>query len=147
MTHTELLAVLERMLEVSPYAVLATAGADAQPRARWMAPGTVRGRPGFLYCFTGAGFRKVEELSANDRVEWLCTSPDHSEVLQVEGRMVVLDNPALKAEVQEAIGARLATFWSLEEDPGDVVVLETVITRIRYSRPSEGHREEVLIDG
>ncbi len=147
MTQTELLSVLERMLETNPYAVLSTAGPDGQPRARWMAPGLVRGRPGFLYCFTGAAFHKVDELSRNDRVEWLLGSPDHSEILNVEGRMVVLDNPALKAEVQEAIGAKLATFWKLEDDPSAVVVLETVITRFRYSRPSDGEIEEVAIDG
>ena len=147
MTQSELLSVLERMLEANPYAVLATAGPEGQPRARWMAPGLVRGRPGFLYCFTGAAFHKVEELAQNERVEWLLASKDQSEILNVEGRMVVLDNPAQKAEVQEAIGAKLATFWQLEDDPSAVVVLETVITRFRYSRPSDGEIEEVALNG
>ena len=142
-----MLDAMESILERSRIAVLATVDADGRPRLRWMTPAVVRGRKGFLYAVTSPDFRKAAEASGNSAVEWLIQTKSLDEIMTVRGRAIVIDNAACKAEVLEAIGANLGTFWKMNPDESKLVVLETAIEEISYLKPATGARATVRMEG
>ncbi len=127
--------VLERLIDKSKVAVLANMDAQATPRLRWMTPALIRGRDGFLYALTAPDFAKTAQLKQHPEVEWMIQGPGLQEILRVRGKALLVDNPALKADVLEALGGRLGTFWKKNPDPSNMVVLETVIEECCYSKP------------
>ncbi|MFP4113031.1 MAG: pyridoxamine 5'-phosphate oxidase family protein [Spirochaetota bacterium] len=147
MDSRSMLDTLERVLEDSKIAVLATVDVDGRPHMRWMTPGIVRGRDGFLYAVTSPEFPKAKEIDGNAHVEWMLQSKSLDEIVIARGPMQAIDNPSVKAEVLEAIGGHLATFWHLNPDEGKMVVLETSIEELRYMRPMTGERHEIKLGG
>lgn len=141
-----MLDAMERVLEKSGIAVLATVDSDGRPHARWMTPAVVRGREGFLYAVTSPDFQKVVEAGAQPSVEWLLQTKSLDEVITIRGRMAIVDNAAAKAEVLEAIGGKLGVFWKLNQDESKLVVLETTISQIMHFRPVKGERSVVDIE-
>jgi general stress protein 26 len=142
----KLLGALERVLDTSSSAVLSTVDIDGAPQSRWMVAGVLRGAPGYLYAVTAPRFSKVEQIKHNPRVHWLVQSPGFEDVLQVAGDAVIVDNPALKSSVLEALGQSLTTFWSINAGAGDLVVIETAITAIEYTRQSTGEHAHESLD-
>jgi general stress protein 26 len=142
-----MLDAIERLLEKSGIAVLATVDGEGRPHMRWMTPAVVRGRTGFLYAVTSPEFRKVVQTSGNPNVEWMIQTRALDEVVTVRGEMQVVDNPAAKAEVLEAIGGRLGVFWKLNPDESKLVVLETQIGEAVHFRPTKGERTAVSFGG
>lgn len=140
-----LLDVMERVLDGSHAAVLSTAGADGQPYSRWMVPAVLRGQPGSLYAVTSPKFEKIEQIAAQSRVSWLIQSKGLDEIVQVTGKAQIIDNPALKVDVLEALGAHISTFWHVNPDESALVVIETAIETITYSRPGRGERQSASI--
>lgn len=114
---------------------------------RWMTPAVVRGRDGFLYAVTSPDFEKAREVEANAQVEWMIQSKSLNEIIQVSGSMAIIDNPSAKAEVLEAIGGHLGTFWKLNPDESKMVVLETAIEQIKQTKPVSGEKNVVTIGG
>lgn len=143
MDSRSMLNTLERVLESSRIAVLATVDENGSPHMRWMTPGVVRGRDGFLYAVTSPDFPKTGEVDGNPQVEWMLQSKSLDEIVTLKGSMAIIDNPSVKAEVLEAIGGHLATFWKMNPDEANMVVLETSISSIRYMKPVTGERHEV----
>ena len=139
-----LLDAVDRVLAQSKIAVLATVGPDGYPRMRWMTPAFVRGREGFLYAVTSPQFAKSAEVAGNPRVQWMLQTRRFDEVITLTGTMRVIDNPSVKAEVFEAIGGHLGTFWKLNPDQSQTVVLETAIERVRRLGPQSGTTEEAV---
>ncbi|MCK4514637.1 MAG: pyridoxamine 5'-phosphate oxidase family protein [Spirochaetaceae bacterium] len=142
-----MLNAMERVLEVSRIAILATVDADGRPRVRWMTPAVVRGRDGFLYAVTSPDFHKVAEAEGNPAVEWLIQTKSLDEILTVRGWMSVVDDAAAKAEVLEAIGGNLGVFWKMNPDESKLVVLETEIDEIVQLKPMTGERTVARIGG
>lgn len=143
MDSRTMLDALERVLESAKIAVLATVDADGAPHMRWMTPAFVRGRDGFLYAVTSPDFDKAKEIEANAQVEWMVQSKSLNEIIQVTGSMAIIDNPSAKAEVLEAIGGHLGTFWKMNPDQSKMVVLETSIEEIKQTKPISGERNVV----
>ena len=143
MDSRSMLDTLERVLESSKIAVLATVDKNGSPHMRWMTPGIVRGREGFLYAVTSPEFRKTEEVDGNPQVEWMIQSKSLDEIMTAKGSMAIIDNPSVKAEVLEAIGGHLSTFWKMNPDQAKMVVLETSISELRYLKPLTGERHEI----
>ena len=114
---------------------------------RWMTPAVVRGRDGFLYAVTSPEFQKAAEASGNSAVEWQLQTKSLDEIVTVRGQMSVVDNAAAKAEVLEAIGGRLGTFWKINPDESKLVVLETAIEEICYFKPTTGERSSAQFGG
>ena len=146
MDSKPMLDTLERVLERSKIAILATVDPEGKPHMRWMTPGRVRGRDRFLYAVTSPDFRKTDEIKANPSVEWMIQSLGLDEIITVKGTMRIIDNPSVKAEVLEAIGKHLSTFWKLNPDEGKLVVLETAIEQIWYSSPAAGVRRTTTLE-
>ncbi|MFW6214657.1 MAG: pyridoxamine 5'-phosphate oxidase family protein [Alkalispirochaetaceae bacterium] len=137
--------MLEQVLESSHTGVLTTIDSAGRPRSRWMSPTVVRGRTGFLYTLTSPEFEKVEELNHNSSVTWLLQTKSLDKVLEVVGKAQVIDNPALKSEVLEAIGGHLTTFWRVNPDATQLVVVETVIEEMTIFEPMKATKERIQI--
>ena len=142
-----MLNTLERVLESSRIAILATVDPEGRPHMRWMTPGTVRGRDGFLYALTSPDFQKTRQIDGNPAVEWMLQSRSLDEIVQLTGTMSMIDNPSVKAEVLEAIGGHLSAFWRMNPDESKMVVLETSIEKIRYVKPTAGEHHEITLGG
>ncbi|AHC15543.1 pyridoxamine 5'-phosphate oxidase family protein [Salinispira pacifica] len=145
MDDKQMMNILDRLLEEEKVAMLANVDEDGKPALRWMTPGLVRGQEGRIYAVTSPKFSKVAQLKKNRYVSWMIQKKDLSEILTIRGRVELLDNPSLRSMVMEAIGPKLATFWKLNDDETDVVILETVIKEIEYYVPATGTREQVAI--
>lgn len=125
------------LLESTRVGILTTIGQEGYPRSRWMAAATIPREKGYLYCVSISGARKVKDLEANDKVEWIFQTPSLDTVIRLRGRAVAMDNPQLKAEVLEALGSSLENFWRVNPDPGRLVVIETAIEKISLYKPME----------
>lgn len=145
MDRRSMFAALDRILENSKAAVLATADSDGKPHVRWMTPATIRGRDGFLYSVTSPGFEKTLQVSSQPKVEWMFQTKSLDEIVTVRGTMQVLDNPRIKAEVLEAIGRNLEVFWRVNSDQSELVVLETIIEEILYLKPLTGEHSTATV--
>ncbi|TVR90664.1 MAG: pyridoxamine 5'-phosphate oxidase family protein [Spirochaetaceae bacterium] len=136
---------LERILEKSKIATLSTIRSNGYPSMRWMTPALLRGQTGFLYAVSSSEFAWTQSLAENPQVEWMIQTAPLQEIMHVNGRMQVIDNPALRADVQEAIGGFLQTFWKNIPDESSLIVLETVIEGMTYFRPTVGEKVSVTI--
>ncbi|MCA1754092.1 MAG: pyridoxamine 5'-phosphate oxidase family protein [Spirochaeta sp.] len=136
---------LERILEKSKIGVLSTISANGYPNMRWMTPALLRGQTGFLYAVSSSEFAWTQSLETNPQVEWMIQTAPLQEIMYVSGRIQIIDNPALKADVQEAIGGYLQTFWKNMPDEASLIVLETVIENMTYFRPTAGEKVSVTI--
>jgi general stress protein 26 len=140
MELSSLLNVMERVLDSSHAAVFTTVDADGRPHSRWMVPAVIRGQSGSLYAVTSPHFPKIDQIAAHDRVSWLFQSKALDEILEVTGKALIIDNPALKSDVLEALGPNLSTFWHINPDESDLTVIETVIESVTYLQPQKGER-------
>lgn len=145
MDMQELMASLERILNAAKSAVLATVDAEGRPQMRWMTPTVLHGREGVLYAVTSPRFAKVAQLGASPQVQWMVQTPSLDEVVTLTGRINIVDNPSLKAEITEVIGRRLSVFWRVNTEPTEFVVLETVIEEATLFFPMTGKRETLTV--
>jgi general stress protein 26 len=137
MKDREPLKAFRALLDSVRVGLLCTVGQDGSPHVRWMTAAILPGEHGFLYCVSGSGSAKVADLEIHDKVEWSFQSPSLDEVVTLEGRAIVLDNPELKAQVLERLGSDLQAFWRVHPDPRKLVVIETEIEHARLYRPME----------
>lgn len=147
MTRGELLVELDRILDQTRTAVLATLDGRGRPHLRWMTPALLRERTGAVFAVTSKEFAKTAELDKDNRCQWLFQTRALDTVVNLNCIANIVDNSALKSEVLEAVGDRLTVFWRITDDPADIVVLETVIQDAAYCRPMKGIRERIVFDG
>jgi len=138
-------AALDRILENSKAAVLASVDQEGRPHVRWMTPATIRGRDGFLYSVTSPGFEKAMQVASHPKVEWMLQTKSLDEIVTVRGTIQVLDNPRTKAEILESIGRNLEVFWRVNQDQSELVVLETIIEEILYFKPLTGEHARTTV--
>lgn len=131
------LRAFRALLDTVRAGVLCTLSEDGYPHSRWMTAAVLPRVSDCLYAVTTAGSAKVREIDLCDRVQWCFQSMTLGEIVSLRGRAAVLNNPALKAEVLEALGPNLTNFWRVNPDPAKLVVIETVIERARLFRPME----------
>ena len=146
MESKAMLDAVERILEKSHVAVMSTVDSEGRPRSRWMTPAVVRGRRGFLYTVSAPHFDKIEQIKKNSAVSWLLQTRPLDEVLEVVGKAQGIDNPALKSEVLEAIGGHLTTFWRVNPDETELIVVETVIEEMTYLEPMKGKKVRATLE-
>ena len=143
MTQKELMDVVVSILESVRAAVLTTVDQDGKPRARWMIPAILPGHEGTIYAVTSPQFSKVHDLRRQPEAEWMFQTLSLNQVVNLRGRLNLIDNPSLKAQILEAIGARLHAFWKLTNEETDFVILETTIAEATYYFPMKGKKETV----
>jgi pyridoxamine 5'-phosphate oxidase len=127
-------------------AVLSTVDEHGRPRARWMIPCVLPGYDGSIYCITSPHFSKVHDLERHPDAEWMVQTLSLNQVINLAGRINLIDNPSLKARIMEVIGQRLHAYWKLSTEESDFLVLETVVKTATYYLPMKGSKETVRFD-
>ena len=135
MQPKDIMNKIEEILSDVKIAVLASIDTDQAPRLRWMSPVVLDSRPNAIYTISSPHFQKIHQLENNPQVEWMIQTLDISEVVNVKGKINIIDNPALKAEVIEKMDDRLNVFWRLSSEETDFLVLETIIEEASYYLP------------
>lgn len=90
-----------------------------------------------------AGTRKAKDIVDNDRVAWSFQSPSLDTIVSLTGRARILDLPELKAQVLEALGRDLTTFWRVNTNPKHLIVIESTIDDISLYHPMQQAIHEV----
>ncbi|MCP4404008.1 MAG: pyridoxamine 5'-phosphate oxidase family protein, partial [bacterium] len=111
MNQNEMMYKVEQILENTRVAVLATIDEQGNPRMRWMTPAVVRGRSGALFAVTSPDFHKIVELNAHADVQWMIQTRALDRVINLKGKINVLENPSIRSEVMEHLGRQLTVFW------------------------------------
>lgn len=143
MDQHDMMYKVEQLLEDSNTGVLATVDNDGKARMRWMTPTVLKGRPGVLFAVTSPDFAKVVQLASHPDVEWMIQTRSLQQVVNLRGKINVIDNPSLKSEVMEHLAWKLKVFWKVNAEKTDFIVLETVITEATYFQPMKGIKETV----
>ena len=143
MNKRDVMATLEMILNEAHTAVLATVDDQGRPHLRWMTPALIGGREGAVFAVTSPGFDKTRQLEKHPEVEWLFQTPLLDTVVMARGRINVLDNPSILAEVLESLGPYMHSFWRLQGEAREMVVLETIIEEAVCYWPLKGRKEVV----
>ncbi len=145
MTKEELLRKFRQVLEDSPQALLATVTEEGYPAMRYMTPAMVKGRDDALYAVTAARFPKVRDLANSPLVSGMLTSPKTREIWSFRGKIRLVEDPRFKSELLEEIGRGLETFWRLNDDPSDLVCLETTLVSGEYFNPKTAEKVQITL--
>ena len=137
----ELLNRLDDILDEAKTAVLATTDSAGQTHMRWMSPVILKHRGGSIFAFSAAATLKIQQIEATHQAEWMIQRRDLRQIVNIHGTTRVVDNPALKAELMDILGPRLATFWRANAGLDEFVVIETVIEQAVFFVPMEGARQ------
>lgn len=143
MNQNEMMYKVEQILESARAAVLATIDEQGNPRMRWMTPAVVRGRSGALFAVTSPDFQKIVELNKHAEVQWMIQTRALDQLVNLKGKINVLDNPSIRSEVMEHLAKQLTVFWRVNTESTDFIVLETIIEEATYFRPMKGYKETV----
>lgn len=147
MDANALLRRMDELLEEAKTGLLTTTAHDGTPRARWMTPRSLKGRPGYLYAVTASGSSKLRDLEANPKTSWLIQKRNLAEILTLSGVTQAIDNPSLLSEFLQAHGREVVVVWKINPRDVDLVVLETRLERGEWFKPMKGEREVVTFDG
>jgi general stress protein 26 len=134
---------LEAILDEAKTGILATAGADGRIHMRWMTPVVLKQRRGAIFAFSTPDAAKIEQIAASGNASWMIQTRDLREIVHLSGPTRVVDNPALKAELMEILGPRLAVFWKSNANADEFVIIETVIEEATWFRPMKASLETV----
>jgi pyridoxamine 5'-phosphate oxidase len=143
MKSNEILNVISTMIDEAKTAVLATVDENGRPMMRWVSPALIRGRTGAIYMVTSPRSNKVKHVEKNPQVQWMFQTRALDKIILIEGKVNVVDNPSIRAEVLEVVGPRLSPFWKINMDERDLLVLETIIEKAIYYIPMKGKKEAV----
>jgi pyridoxamine 5'-phosphate oxidase len=77
--------------------------------------------------------------------QWMLQTKALDEILTIQGKIQLVDNPSAKSDVQEAVGGHLGVFWRVNRDETQLIVLETIIEKMTYFKPLTGEKVTVEI--
>jgi general stress protein 26 len=148
MTPNELLVEVDRILEESKTALLATVDGGAQPCLRWMTPRRLKTLPTHLCAVCEVGSPKVEQIRLHPEVAWLVQRPSLDVVITLRGRAVVVEDPAMLQEFLDVAAKDLFVIWRLHA-PGTnnpFAVIETLIESASRFDSMSGKTTEFRFD-
>ncbi len=127
--------------------ILATVDGKGRPQVRWMSSLAFDGFPVF-HSLTAPLSRKVAEIRAHPEVSWMFFNADNSLVLNLHGKAVIVEDPAVLKRVWGAIVDTSHAYFLHEygRKPG-FVVIETVVESIECSSPKNALRFQIDPDG
>lgn len=143
MEKYEIIGLINKLIEESRTAVLATVDKNGIPHIRWITPGCIEERTGAIFIISSQTFSKVKHIQSNPAVELMFQNPNLETILNVTGRANILKNPSIRSETLECIGKNLNTFWRINELEEEIVVLEIIIEKATVYFPLQGNREIV----
>lgn len=131
-------SVFERLLDLVEevrIGIFITVDEKTSPHPRWMSPVFLPRLKGALYAVTSEDNDKARHLETNPRVSWIFQSKSLDRIATLNGHARVVKEPALSAEVLEAIGPHLQVFWKYSGDPTKLLVVETVVDDYSWFSP------------
>jgi pyridoxamine 5'-phosphate oxidase len=134
------MGLIESFIEESPLAVLATADMNGKPHIRWITPGCIKERVCTVFMVSGSHFSKISQIHENPQAELMFQTRSLDKILNVRGKINLLDNPSIQTEVIECIGPNLGSFWKSNRAENDLVVMEFVIMEAVVYNPQKGTR-------
>ena len=143
MTKSEIVQKLGGIIDRVRTAILATTGKNGIPDMRWVTPVILKGRPNAIFMVTSPNSNKVKQIRDNPCVQWMFQTRPLDQIIMVEGKVNIIDNPSIRSEVLEVVGPRLTAFWKINVDETDLLVLETVIENATYYLSMKGKKEKV----
>ncbi|MGA2447806.1 MAG: pyridoxamine 5'-phosphate oxidase family protein [Polyangiaceae bacterium] len=129
MTPKELLVEIDRILEDSKTALLATVDEAGRPCLRWMTPRRLKTLPTHLCAVCEVGTSKVDQIRHHPEVAWQIQRPTLDVVITLRGRAAVIEDPAMLQEFLDVAAKDLFVIWRLHP-PGaqnPFAVIETLI--------------------
>ncbi|MCP4402905.1 MAG: pyridoxamine 5'-phosphate oxidase family protein, partial [bacterium] len=76
-------------------------------------------------------------------VQWMIQTRALDRVINLKGKINVLENPSIRSEVMEHLGRQLTVFWRVNTEDTNFIVLETIIEEATYFRPMKGLKETI----
>ncbi len=143
----EVMGLVDTIIEENRVAVLATVDNSGVPHIRWMTPGCIHERPGTIFMVSASSLSKVEQIQNNPNAEIMVQSRALDKIINIRGKINLLNNPSICAETLECIGRNLHTFWNLNQPENELVVLELVIEKAVVYLPQKGSRIAVDFSG
>lgn len=147
MSLTTLMNEIDAILDDAKAAVLATVDSDGVPQLRWITPGIIPERPGALFMVTADAFVKVTQAKEHPKASMQLQTRLLDKVLNLQGTLTVLTNPAIRSETLERVGRRLHAFWKVPAAQRELVVLEFTVTHATLYLPQKGIRSEIPLAG
>lgn len=141
MDQREFINKIDQILENSKTGILTTVDAKGRPYSRWMTPVVLKSVGPAVFAFSIPGAKKIEHIRKNPEVQWLIQTKDLREIVTINGRAEIVDNPSVKSDLLEVLGPRLTMFYKVNENSQEWVILETRIEEGTYFRPISGIRE------
>jgi pyridoxamine 5'-phosphate oxidase len=141
MDRREILTQIGRIIDDVKTGLLATVSEDGKPTMRWLTPALLRGRTGALYNITAPNSDKTRHLRLHPNVQWIFQTRALDRIITVDGKVNIVENPSIRSEVLEMVGAQLRAFWKITQDERDLLVLETIIEKATYYVPMKGTKE------
>jgi general stress protein 26 len=148
MTPKELLVEIDRILEDSKTALLATVDASGRPSLRWMTPRRLKTLPTHLCAVCEMGTSKVEQIRQRPDVAWLIQRPTLDVVITLRGRATVIEDPAMLQEFLDVAAKDLFVIWRLHP-PGaqnPLGVIETLVESASRFDSQSGKTSEFRFD-
>lgn len=143
MNHGPIMERIENLVDEVKIGILTTLDDMGALHSRWMTPVFLPRFKGALYAVTSVSDEKSKQMSQNPNVAWIFQSRSLDRVATLSGKAQIVKDPALSAEVLEAIGPRLQVFWKRTNNPKNLVVVETVIESATWFAPmGEGQYEK-----
>jgi general stress protein 26 len=141
MTRKEIISKIDELLDNSNCAVLSTVSSDKKPCLRWMCPTIFPEIDQMIYAITSPDFHKIDDLKKDPFASWMFQTKELNEIINVSGKINIIDNPSLKSMVIEKICGKLHAFWKLKKESSDYIVLETIIENAVYFNTMKGEKE------
>ncbi len=140
MEKNEVIIKLKKIIDDTGTAVLATAGSSNIPGMRWMTPVFLKNDRDNIYAVTSSRFSKIPDIKDNNKVQWMFQSKALDLIINVDCEISIQENPAVEAEVLQAMGVRLNTFWTVNKDSSSLVVLESRIIKASVFTPVKSQK-------
>ncbi|GAB6189883.1 hypothetical protein JCM30566_16250 [Marinitoga arctica] len=137
MNKKEILLKIDELISKSKTGLLAWIGKNDYPETRWMSPGLLSHISDSIFAITLSDFPKINDLKKNDKVQWMFQNPGLTEIINVYGRINIIEDSGFKSEALETLSRNLVAVWKLEDNT-DFVVLETIIDKAVYYDTMKG---------
>jgi general stress protein 26 len=147
MVKQDIINMIELIIEETHAAVLSTVDSEGFPHSRWMTPGLIEERTGALFMISALDLAKINQIQNNPRGEMLFQTMSLEKIINVSGRINILDNPSIRSEVLESIGKHLHALWKINESEKELVVLELIIERATLYNPISGLKTTINFSG
>jgi pyridoxamine 5'-phosphate oxidase len=92
---------------------------------------------------SASNLSKIEQIQNNPNAELMIQTVALDKIINIRGKINLLDNPSIRTETLECIGKHLHTFWNLNQPENELVVLELVIEQATFYQPQKGSRVTV----